>query len=246
MKITVGQLRRVIKEEISRVMGEAEEAPMKKALSSVAEAWMNQYNPKFATEASLNAMAQAWDAMVAVRPSLGKLEKPEEMDMDKLRDAAKRIAGTAGKEWTTVQFHLRKISETGDTTTGADLLAVAKDIKSKKDARDAESARQAAIQQDAISAFENAKDEEGNPLFDLSFLASDYMAAEAAPYQIDPGRKITRWEAELAAAKASTNQLYDQIYKAWDPSSRTLDVEALKATLPKRALAKPKTAAKPA
>lgn len=240
MKITVGQLRSVINEEITRVLKEAD-APVDPAVVKLArgEGGVPLALREVIKSGDASVLEKWDDILIAVDSAKAEIaarkEEPTYFDrnanMQRRRypgavlrseeDAAIETAqakydlkpGTKEHDLVaTFVYHPKYVPPTADQVMGAMKFladqAAATERKNKE-------------KKDALAAAEDAG-------IDLSFLGSEYMTAQAAPY--------SKWAGEMEAYKEKERRTYDRIYKAWDPVTRTLDVMQLRDLLPKEEL----------
>jgi hypothetical protein len=137
MKITVRQLRKVIKEEVSRVLTEAD----KPQFSGVAGDWLGLMKKNSTDPGMLQDLAGAWDAMVAAGT----------VDPKDIKSVSARIGDEFGLSPQAISFHLRKNpSATG--AAGQGLLDAAQAHATEQEAGKAASAAKSAVESEALAA----------------------------------------------------------------------------------------------
>jgi len=190
MKIAVGQLRSVIKEEISRVLSEAD-APQ---FSGIAGSWFGLMKRSSNDPELLQSLADAWDAM-----SAAGVVSPADV-----RDVSDKVAERFGLSSNAISFHLRK-NPSASGVSGQDLLKAAQMAGTTEKARQEASMAKSATEREAIAA---AKDQLGIDLATMSFIAQQ---------SDDPGA-YRREMSQHDALKSKIIAAWDPVLKKFDKS----------------------------
>jgi len=209
MKITVSQLRKVIKEEISRVLSEDVNPRLTKLASGNGEsiALRNLVKKMVDDPVAAQQLADDWDQYCSVAQDIVVPVQPGGGVRSSDRNAAfVDAAEKAGLMDADATYYIAtaydSIRSRETLLTGQDLLTAADIANKNKEERLAASKNKS----DALKAAKEAG-------VDLDNM---YMSAQAAPYG--------SWRSEMS----SYEKAKERIYKAWDPVAKKLDMEQLK------------------